>query len=205
MDWTGGLLAHSWGNFDGIAEHWYAQPGRHFDLERAKEHACGCAHRQRVRRVEQTPLEYARYPANIVRRKAEEWQGYQQRFPAMLDKKIFLSIDEYAYFGGGFNRGVDLKLALAYGMLFNEMLRHTDFLTMSAHTMGVSTLDYNGTASTLNTTVFCLSSTVSALSVRFRSQFQETRRNRRLSIPSAGISPRQPRAARPIRSTWWQR
>ena len=26
---------------------------------------------------------------------------YQQRFPAMLDKKIFLSIDEYAYFGGG--------------------------------------------------------------------------------------------------------
>ena len=37
-------------------------------------------------------------------------------------------------------------------MLFNEMLRHTDFLTMSAHTMGVSTLDYNSTGAVLNTT-----------------------------------------------------
>jgi len=28
------------------------------------------------------------------------------------------------------------KLALAYGMIFDEMLRHTDFLTMSAHNHG---------------------------------------------------------------------
>ena len=76
--------------------------------------------------------------------------GIQQRFPAMLDKKIFLSIDEYGYFGGGFGRGVDLKTALAYGMIFNEMLRHTDFLTMSAHTMGVSTIDYNSTGAIYN-------------------------------------------------------
>jgi alpha-N-arabinofuranosidase len=47
---------------------------------------------------------------------------------------------------------VNLKLALAYAMIFNEMMRHTDFLTMSAHTMGVSTLDYNNTAATFNTT-----------------------------------------------------
>ena len=152
VDWTGGLLAHCWGNFDGIAEHWYAQPGRHFDLERARNLPADAPTDNGYVSVEQTPLEYARYAANVVRRKAEEWQGYQQRFPAMLDKKTFLSIDEYAYFGGGFNRGVNLKLALAYGMLFNEMLRHTDFLKMSAHTMGVSTLDYNGTAATLNTT-----------------------------------------------------
>lgn len=151
-DWTGGLLAHCWGNFDGIAEHWYAQPGRHFDLERAKSLAPDAPTDNAYVKVDQTPLEWARYAANVVHRKAEEWQGYQQRFPAMLDKKIFLSIDEYAYFGGGFGRGVNLKLALAYGMLFNEMLRHTDFLTMSAHTMGVSTLDYNSTAAAFNTT-----------------------------------------------------
>ena len=36
IDWTGGLLAHCWGTFDGIAEHWYESPGRHFDIERAK-------------------------------------------------------------------------------------------------------------------------------------------------------------------------
>jgi alpha-N-arabinofuranosidase len=152
VDWTGGLLAHCWGNFDGIAEHWYAQGGRHFDLDRAKSLPPDAPTDNAYVKVDQTPLEWARYAANVVHRKAEEWQGYQQRFPAMLDKKIFLSIDEYAYFGGGFGRGVNLKLALAYGMVFNEMLRHTDFLTMSAHTMGVSTLDYNSTAATFNTT-----------------------------------------------------
>ena len=30
-DWTGGLLAHSWGNFDGLTEHWYARAGKRFD------------------------------------------------------------------------------------------------------------------------------------------------------------------------------
>lgn len=152
VDWTGGLLAHCWGNFDGIAEHWYAQGGRHFDLERAKSLPPDAPTDNAYVKVDQTPLEWARYAANVVHRKGEEWQGYQERFPAMLDKKIFLSIDEYAYFGGGFNQGVNLKLALAYGMVFNEMLRHTDFLTMSAHTMGVSTLDISPTATAPNTT-----------------------------------------------------
>jgi alpha-N-arabinofuranosidase len=36
-------------------------------------------------------------------------------------------------------------------MVFNEMIRHTDFLRMSAFTMGVSTLDFNQTAAVLNT------------------------------------------------------
>jgi alpha-N-arabinofuranosidase len=70
----------------------------------------------------------------------------------MLDKKIFLSIDEYSYGGGGGGRGTgpNLKSALAYGMLFNEMMRHTDFITMGAHTMGTSSLDITPTASTIN-------------------------------------------------------
>ena len=37
-------------------------------------------------------------------------------------------------------------------MVFNEMLRHTDFLRMSAFTMGISTLDFNRTSAALNTT-----------------------------------------------------
>jgi alpha-N-arabinofuranosidase len=152
IDWTGGLLAHCWGNFDGIAEHWYAQPGRHFDLEKAKSLPADAPTDDGYVKVDQTPLEFARYAADVVRRKAEEWQGYEQRFPAMLDKKIFLSIDEYAYFGGARGMGPNLKLALAYAMIFNEMLRHTDFLRFSAHTMGVSTMDYTPTAANLNTT-----------------------------------------------------
>jgi alpha-N-arabinofuranosidase len=151
-DWTGGLLEHSWGNFDGITQHWYAQGDRHFDIQKAKNLPLDAPTDAGYDKVNQTPLEYARYPANIIHLKAQEWERYQQRFPAMLQKKTFLSIDEYAYFGGGFGRGANLKLALAYGMIFNEMLRHTDFLKMSAHTMGVSSIDYTPTAATLNTT-----------------------------------------------------
>ena len=46
--------------------------------------------------------------------------------------------------------GPNLKSALAYGMLLDEMLRHTDFITMGAHTMGTSSLDISPTASTIN-------------------------------------------------------
>ncbi len=152
QDWTGGLLEHSWGTFDGITQHWYARSGRRFNIEKAKRLPPDAPTDAGYDNVDQTPLEYARYPANIVHLKAQEWRRYQERFPAMLDKHIFLSIDEYAYFGGNFNRTPDLKLAFAYAMTFNEMLRHTDFLTMSAHTMGVSTLDYTPTAATMNTT-----------------------------------------------------
>ena len=96
IDWTGGLLAHSWGTFDGVAEHWYESPGRHFDIERAKSLPPDAPEDDAYVKYDPTLLEFARYAGNVIRRKAEEWQGYQQRFPAMLDKKIFLSIDEYA-------------------------------------------------------------------------------------------------------------
>jgi alpha-L-arabinofuranosidase len=151
IDWTGGFLKSCLGNFDGIAQHWYAQPGRHYDIDRAKSLAPDAPNDDSYVKVDQTLLEFARYPANIVHGQAEEWQGYQQRFPAIADKKIFLSIDEYAYFGGGFDRAMTLKQSLAYGMIFNEMLRHTDILTMAAHTTGVSTIDFNRTSATMNT------------------------------------------------------
>jgi alpha-N-arabinofuranosidase len=151
-DWTGGLLEHCWGNFSGITQHWYAQSGRHFNVQKAKDLPLDAPTEDGYDKVDQTSLEYARYPANIVRLNADSWERYEQRFPAMLTSNTFLSIDEYAYFGPTFNRTPDLKLALAYAIIFDEMLRHTDFLTMSAHTMGVSTLDYSPTAATMNTT-----------------------------------------------------
>lgn len=152
VDWTGGEIEHCWGNFSGITQHWYAQGGHRFDVQKAKHLPLGAPTDDGFVKVDQTPLQYARYPANIVHLKAQEWDRYEQRFPELVQKHIFLSIDEYAYFGGSFTRGADLKLALAYGMIFNEMLRHTDFLRMSAHTMGVSTMDYTPTAATFNTT-----------------------------------------------------
>ncbi len=47
-DWTGGLLEHCWGNFDGLTEHWYSRVGKRFDYEHAKSLADGCAHRGRI-------------------------------------------------------------------------------------------------------------------------------------------------------------
>jgi alpha-N-arabinofuranosidase len=130
QDWTGGLLAKAWGNFDGISEHWYDRPEKRPNAPADAE-----------------LMEYARAPSNQVRMKAEEWKIYEQRFPAIKDKKIFLSIDEYAYFGE-----VNLKSALAYAMVLQEMLRHTDFLTMAAFTTGASTMDITPTDATLNST-----------------------------------------------------
>ena len=146
-DWTGGLLAHCWGFFDGLSEHWYARAGFRFDLEQAKSDTPRPGIETGYVPANETVLEWMRHPSNRVREKAEGWQEYERRFPAMIEKKIFLAIDEYAYTGTPQN----LKLALAYAMVFNEMLRHTDFLRMSAFTMGVSTLDYNQTAAVLNT------------------------------------------------------
>jgi alpha-L-arabinofuranosidase len=151
IDWTGGILKNCWGTFSGIAEHWYEQPSRHFDVQRAKNLPPEAPTDDAWVKYDPTTLEFARQAGDVIRRKAEEWEGYQQRFPAMVPNKIFLSVDEYAYFGGGRRSGPNLKLALAYGMLFDEMMRHTNLLTMSAHTMGTSTLDITPTGTTLNT------------------------------------------------------
>jgi alpha-N-arabinofuranosidase len=163
IDWTGGMMAHSFGTFQGMAQHWYEGAGRHFDIQKAKalpitavtgEAAVAVAPTNSAMvTYEPTTLEYARYAGDIIRRHAEEWQGYLDRFPAAREKKIFLSIDEYSYGGGGGGGrgGPNLKSALAYGMLLNEWMRHTDYLTMGARTMGTSALDITPTASTYNT------------------------------------------------------
>jgi alpha-N-arabinofuranosidase len=130
-DWTGGLFAKAWGNFAGVTEHWY---------DRAEE------------RPNAPPddelLEFARSPSNDVKMKAEEWHIYEQRFPAIKKDKIFLAIDEYAYMA----RPATLKSSLAYSMVLNEMLRHSDFLKMAAFTTGASTMDITPTGAALNAT-----------------------------------------------------
>jgi alpha-N-arabinofuranosidase len=163
IDWTGGMLAHSYGTFQGIAQHWYEGPGRHFDIQKAKSLPASAVTGQQAIAVaptnsamvtyEPTTLEYARFAGDIIRRYAEEWQGYLDRFPQARKDKIFLSIDEYGYGGGGGarGRGPTLKTALAYGMLLNEWMRHSTWLTMGARTMGTSALDITPTASTYNT------------------------------------------------------
>jgi len=129
-DWTGGLFAKSYGNFTGMTEHWY-------DRAEVRPNAT----------PDEELIEWVRSPSNHVRMKADEWGIYEQRFPTIKRDKIFLSIDEYGYFGPP-----NLKLSLAYSMVLQEMLRHTDFLRMSAYTAGPGTLDITPTAATLNAT-----------------------------------------------------
>lgn len=143
-DWTGGLFARSIDNFDGIAEHWYARPGKRFDYEHAKTLTIDDAVEAGYVDVQETTLEAVRHPANRVRKKAEEWAEYVKLFPAINDKKIFLSIDEYGY--GQSN----LKNTLATGMILDEMFRHTGFMTMAAYTMSTSTIDVNPTSAAYN-------------------------------------------------------
>jgi alpha-N-arabinofuranosidase len=144
IDWTNGLLKSCMGNFDALTEHWYTRVGKYFDYEHAKSLPLDSPLEAGYVDLPETELEFARHPANRVHKKAEEWAEYEKLYPAMAEKKIFLSIDEYGYGGGS------LKSTLAYGMILNEMFRHTDFLKMAAYTMAVSTLDYSPTAATYN-------------------------------------------------------
>ncbi len=141
-DWYAGFLKNSWGNFDGIAEHWYTGPPRSANAGGAGTNSIS----------DQDLLAFARVPANTVQGEATEFHLYQKLFPQMIDKNIFMSMDEYAYTGGGFGRGGGLKTALAYGMTLNEMLRHTDIIKMAAFTSGVGLMDFNRTQAILNTT-----------------------------------------------------
>jgi alpha-L-arabinofuranosidase len=59
-----------------------------------------------------------------------------------------MAIDEWAYTGSGNT----LKGSLANAMVLQEMFRHTDLIKMAAHTMGMSSIDYNATEAALNTT-----------------------------------------------------
>ncbi|WP_267388780.1 alpha-L-arabinofuranosidase C-terminal domain-containing protein [Sphingomonas sp. GC_Shp_3] len=130
-DWTGGLFARSWGNFAGITEHWYDRGEDRPDAPPAD-----------------ALMEFVRSPSNHVRMEALEWGIYQQRFPKLKDSGVFLSIDEYAYMAGP----PTLKSSLAYASVFQEMLRHTDFLKMAAFTTGVSTMNITPEGATLNAT-----------------------------------------------------
>ncbi len=144
IDWTNGLLKSCMGNFDALTEHWYTRAGKYFDYEHAKSLPLDSPIEAGYVDLPETELEFARHPANRVRKKAEEWAEYEALYPAMAQHHIFLSIDEYGY------GQASLKSTLAYGMILNEMFRHTEFLKMAAYTMAVSTLDLSPTAATYN-------------------------------------------------------
>ena len=45
FDWTGRFLKDCWGNFEGMAEHWYARPGSALQHREGEKSACRQAQR----------------------------------------------------------------------------------------------------------------------------------------------------------------
>jgi alpha-L-arabinofuranosidase len=135
-DWDGGLFLHCLDNLDVMSEHFYTYSGQHFDLAEAK----------RVD-VKEPLIEWERKPANRVREKVEAYEDYYQRIPALREKRVPMNIDEYAYVRVGPN----LKNAVSLAWALQEMFRHTDIITMAAHTMGTSCLDIKPTEAAMNT------------------------------------------------------
>jgi alpha-N-arabinofuranosidase len=147
-DWTGGLLDKSWGTFEGISDHWYCYYGMRFDWDAGKDNPF-LYDQNPFTKVTEPLIDTLRRPSNRVREKVEAWDEYNKRFPKMKDKKIFLAIDEWAM--GGVP-SPSLKIAVSYAMVMNEMFRHSDFITMGAFTFATSTIDFNATDATYNTT-----------------------------------------------------
>ncbi len=135
-DWNGGLFEHCLDNIDILSEHFYSHAGQWFDIEKG----------ERVN-VEEPLVDWVRWPANIVQAKVEYYEEYEKRFPALAARRIPMVIDEWAYS----RTPANLKLNLAHALVFHEMFRHTDLITMAGHTMGTSLIDFNATGAALNT------------------------------------------------------
>ena len=136
-DFTGLLLANCLDNIDVMSEHYYSYNGERFDLEQNK------------RIPIEEPLPEAAYrAANRVRSKVEAYEEYARRFPALQAKHLQIAIDEWAFT----RLPANLKQTLANAVVFHEMFRHTDLIRMAGHTMATSSIEFNATDATLNTT-----------------------------------------------------
>lgn len=136
-DWTGGLFAKCMDYIDVMTEHLYPYNGQRFDIGQGK-----------LIDVQEPLVEWARRPANRVRCKVEHYEEYRKRIPALREKRVPINIDEWSYA----NARPNLKLSLSYAWMFNEMFRHSDIITMAAHTFANRCIHYNATDAVFNTT-----------------------------------------------------
>jgi alpha-N-arabinofuranosidase len=136
-DFTGGLLRNCADNIDFLSEHFYCYSGMGWDL--AKNDFVP---------VQESITDYIRRVPNRVRCKAEAYQDYLERIPALREKKIPMAIDEWNY---GDLHPFSLKGALAVAEGLHEMYRHTGIIAAAAYTMGTSCLAHTRTDAVLQT------------------------------------------------------
>lgn len=138
-DWSGNLLAHCLDTMDLISEHYYSTAGQHTDLKTGEKVSTG----------PQTLVEWERLPATQVRVKYEHYQEYLKRIPALKDKPVPISLDEWAYIGVPPN---SYKVVPAYAWAFHEMFRHSDLYQLGAFTFATAMVTSDRTSAVLSPT-----------------------------------------------------
>jgi len=138
-DWSGNLLAHCLDNMDLLSEHFYSTSGQRTDLEKGEKVSTG----------PQTLIEWERAPATQVRVKYEHYQEYLKRIPELKAKPVPISLDEWAYMGGGRD---SYKVVPAYAWAFHEMFRHSDLYQLGAFTFATAMISEDRTDAVLSPT-----------------------------------------------------
>lgn len=138
-DWSGNLLAHCLDNIDLLSEHFYSTSGQRTDLEKG----------DKVNAGPQTLIEWERAPATQVRAKYEHYQEYFKRIPALQEKPVPISLDEWAYIGSPPN---SYKVVPAYAWAFHEMFRHSDLYQLGGFTFATAMISEDRTNAVLSPT-----------------------------------------------------
>jgi alpha-N-arabinofuranosidase len=122
-DFTGGLLAHSAGYLDAIAEHLYPSTvDKAFDSDK-----------QDFVPVDEPLADRARKLANGIRASIEAWDEYQRRFPSLKMDHIPMAYDEWISGSIGDDRD-SMFSPLSSAQALNEMLRNSHLFVISAYT-----------------------------------------------------------------------
>jgi alpha-N-arabinofuranosidase len=137
-DWSGGLLSHCLDSIDLLSEHFYSTSNQRFDLEKGDKVA-----------TESSLIEWMRQPATQVRAKYEHYQEYLKRIPGLQQRRVPISLDEWAYIGVPRD---SYKVVPAYAWVFHEMFRHSDLYQLGGFTFATSMISENRTDAVLNPT-----------------------------------------------------
>ena len=138
-DWSGNLLAHCLDNMDLLSEHFYSRSDQRTDLTTGEKVPTG----------PQPLVEWERWPAKAVRSKYEHYQEYLKRIPALKDKPVPISLDEWAYTGVPAN---SYKVVPAYAWAFQEMFRHSELYQLGGFTFATAMINETRTDAVLSPT-----------------------------------------------------
>jgi alpha-N-arabinofuranosidase len=138
-DFTGGLLAHSTGYFDALAEHLYPSAvDRAFDSEK-----------QDYVQVDEPLADKARKLANGIRAPVEAWEDeYQKRFPNLQMDHVQIAEDEWVSGRIGDDRDSMFR-PLSSAEALHEMFRHSNLFVISTYTGAPELLAMSKTDSTI--------------------------------------------------------